>query len=171
TGPASAQAEQRNAAQPRTTSVRPTYIGLRVNRYMPDGTSVVACSGLNGLIVVLARLNSKSPASATAPPTRAMAMNTAPRTASGNWSKGPAREASHIAAPITNATTGGGIFSSSALIGAFCEAKNIRVEPPPSGEAASGPQASDARLRRSARTCGWAVAKKLAANSKTCPHI
>src|SRR5215510_7297198 len=90
---------------------------------MPDVTSVVACSGLNGLIVVLARLNLKSPASATAPPTRAMAMNTAPRTASGNSNEGPEREASHIAAPITNATTGGGIFSSSALIGAFARPK------------------------------------------------
>src|SRR5262245_20964907 len=95
---------------------------------MPEVTSVVVFSGLSGLIVVPARLNSKSPARAVAPPTRAMATNTAPRTTSVSSSEGPERDGIHSNAPISNATTGGGIFSSSAPIGLCREACSVQQQ-------------------------------------------
>src|SRR6185312_1009769 len=94
---------------------------------MPDVTSEDVFSGRIGLILVFARLNDISAARAMPPPTMAMAMAVTTRTRNGNSMDGAVREANHIAVAISNATTGGGIFSSSVCMWRLLRSKTARV--------------------------------------------
>ena len=50
----------KNTAIAANTNAIPRYIGFRENLKIPSVTNVVACSGLNGLTVVLSCLNRRT---------------------------------------------------------------------------------------------------------------
>src|SRR5207245_5381214 len=84
---------------------------------MPVVTNDEEVSGFIGFMVVLARRKAVMPAALNAPPTSAMAIATAMRRGAPTSKVGVSRETAHIANARTNATTGGGTFSSSAFMG------------------------------------------------------
>src|SRR5690349_16161361 len=79
---------------------------------MPAVTRTEAFAGRNGLMVVCARLKAMKPASATAPPQMEIVATPAARTPGGRSTDGPRDEISHMTAPVSSATIGGGTFNS-----------------------------------------------------------
>src|SRR5690242_2039194 len=116
TGPSSAQTDQRKIAHARRKNERPTYIGLRVIRNMPELTSEDADSGLVGLIVVRARRNETTPATLKNRPTIRRAEQTISRSVGSIGRNGATKDMAHIPNARTAPTMGGGILSSSDVI-------------------------------------------------------
>ena len=73
--------------------------------------------GLVGLIVVPARLNEATPAVLTTSPTATSVRAAPTRKTNGNSSGATSDDASHMQSAKNSATRGGGIFSSSELMG------------------------------------------------------
>src|SRR5437868_13271963 len=84
---------------------------------MPVVTNDEEASGFIGFEVVWAWRKAVMPAALNAPPTSAMATATAMRKGKATSKVSVSRETAHIVKARTNATTGGGTFSSSAFMG------------------------------------------------------
>ncbi len=91
----------------------PKYMGLRVRPNTPEETSFDVSCGRRGLIVVWARRNEKTAVNITAKPAAAINKAATMNGLEDNWAVGSNREVAHITPAVTNATTGGGTFSSS----------------------------------------------------------
>src|SRR5450631_460650 len=116
TGPTNTNGTAMCTAQPASTRAKPTYIGLRVYRYMPPVTTVDAASIFTGLMVVLARRNANTPSTKTITPEPAKPHDIARRKGLSPTGKGDERATAHIAVPISKTTMGGGILFSNVFI-------------------------------------------------------
>src|SRR5258708_29935646 len=115
-GPRNTNGTAMCTAQPASKTARPTYIGLRVYRYMPLVTMEDTASIFTGLMVVLARRNANTPSAATRIPRPARQYAVTRRKGLSPSRRGDQRAAAHMAVPISNATIGGGTLFSSAFM-------------------------------------------------------
>lgn len=93
---------------------KPTHMGLRVKRNIPERTSEEVALSAVGFKVVCARINDRTPAIEKTASSKSIVAANASRPDLGSTANGVMLEMSHIASAIAAATTGGGILASSA---------------------------------------------------------